>query len=253
MKKTADYFLETLLNLANKIHRMKNLVILIALGMTYAYSSVQAQQNSGIQPQVDWSPEMYQVGKKYSGYIITLEGDTIYGYLKALPKTVVDGMGHSNQNRAYFYLNESDRKPQDKYKPDEIKGYMIADKLYESINYSGGLFKKPNFNLVIKDGAIRQYEWYSTRDGFAMMKQQSGESWAEFDERRYETRLIIAKEPTEPIEYGMLGMRFAKKMPEMISDNTELATKVANKEDGYKWTNFFEVIDEYNAWAAKKH
>jgi hypothetical protein len=85
------------------------------------------------------------------------------------------------------------------------------------------------------------------------MKIQSGESWAEFDDRRYETKLIIAKEPTDPIEYGMLGMSFAKKMPIMIHDHKELTTKVENKEEGYKWTNFFEVIDEYNAWAAENN
>jgi hypothetical protein len=232
---------------------MKTLVTLITLGLTITYSSAQVRQNSGIQSQVDWSPEVYQVGKKYSGYIIKLDGDTVNGYIKALQRTVVDGMGHSNQNRVYFYVNESDRKPQDKYKPNELKGYLIADKLYESINYSGGLFNKPNFNIVIQDGAIRQYEWYSTRDGFSMMKIQSGESWAEFDDRRYETKLIIAKEPTDPIEYGMLGMSFAKKMPIMIHDHKELTTKVENKEEGYKWTNFFEVIDEYNAWAAENN
>lgn len=229
---------------------MKNLVVLIALGLTISDASAQVQQNSGVQSEIDWSPQVYQEGKKYSGYIIKLDGDTIYGYLKALPRTVIDGMGHSNQNRVYFYLNESDRKPQDKYKPKELKGYLIADKLYESINYSGGLLKKPNFNIVLQDGAIRQYEWYSTRDGFIRMRKQSGESWAEYDDRRYETKLIIAKDPTEPIEYSFLGMRFAKKMPEMIGDHKELATKVANKEKGYKWINFFEVIDEYNAWAA---
>ena len=100
------------------------------------------------------------------------------------------------------------------------------------------------------EGAIRMYEWYSTKEGFSSMRKQSGESYAEFDARRYETNLIIAKDPTEPINYAFLGLSFAKKMPPIISDYEELATKVANKEKGYKWLNLFEVIKEYNAWAA---
>jgi hypothetical protein len=222
---------------------MKTLITLITLSLTITYTSAQ----------VDWRPDVYDVGEKYSGYIIKLDGDTIQGYIKALRRTAVDGVGHSNQNRVYFYENSDDRKPQEKYKPDELKGYLVDDKLYESINYSGGLFKKPNFNIVVKDGAIRQYEWYSTKEGFSTINKNSGESWAEYDERRYDTKIIIAKDPTEPIEHSSLGMGFAKKMPEMIYDYEELATKVENKEDGYKWTNFFEVIEEYNAWAAENN
>lgn len=230
---------------------MKTLIIIFFISFTINYSYAQSTPPEGVKSETDWSPEIYQIGKKYSGYIIKLDGDTVYGYIKALQRTNIDGMGKSNQNRVLFYLKKSDKKPVDKYKPKDLKGYLIADKLYESINYSGGLLKKPNFNLVLKDGAIRQYEWYATREGYSSIQKQSGESWAEYDYRRYETDLIIAKDPTEPINYSMLGMRFAKKMPEMISDNKELAKKVANKEKGYKWLNFFEVIDEYNAWAAE--
>ncbi len=224
---------------------MKNFIIAMAACLTVSLSTAQNQINSS----VDWSPDVYQIGKKYSGYIIKLDGDTVDGYIEALARTSIQGMGNSNQNKVNFYLKETDKKPAEKYKADDIKGYLIADKLYESINYSGGLFNKPNFNLVVKEGAIRQYEWYSTVDGFAGMRKQSGESWMDFDARRYTTELIIAKDPKEPINYSMLALSFAKKMPDMINDNKEMAKKVANKESGYKWINFFDVIDEYNAWA----
>jgi hypothetical protein len=198
----------------------------------------------------DWAPDVYRVGKKYPGYIIKLDGDTVRGFLKADNRCATAGVGSSNQNTAEFYLNEADKKPVDKYKPDEIKGYMIADKVYESIAYSGGLMKKPNFNLVVKEGKIRLYEWYSTVDNYMSLQRQSGETWQEFDARAYDVKLIVAKDGQEPIEYGMLGMQFAKKMPDIISDNPDMAKKVADKEQGYKFINMFEVIDEYNKWAA---
>jgi len=228
---------------------MKRLLVLsIFLGLT-TYSFSQNQPNQGVKSQVDWGSGVYQQGKKYSGYIIKLDGDTVYGYIEAQRRTAIDGLGYSNQNRVEFYLKETDKKPVDKYKPDELKGYLIADKLYESINYSGGLLKKANFNLVIVDGAIRLYEWYSTREGFSSMRIQSGESASDFDNRRYETNLIVAKDPSEPISYSMLGLSFAKKMPELVRDNKELASKIENKETGYTWVNLFELIEEYNNWA----
>lgn len=209
-------------------------------------------QNDNGTSRADWSPDVYKVGQKYPGYIIKLDGDTIHGFLKADSRCSIGGMGSSNQNTAEFYLHESDKKPVEKYKPDELKGYKIADKIYESINYSGGLFKKPNFNLVVEDGAIRLYEWYATVENYSTLTKQSGESWKEFDQRRFETKLIVAKDPTDPIEFSMLGLSFAKKMPELISDNSEMTQKVENKEKGYTFINIYEVIEEYNKWSKTK-
>ena len=129
---------------------------------------------------------------------------------------------------------------------------MIADKVYESINYSGGMLKKPNFNLVVAEGAIRTYEWYATVDGYMTLVSQSGETWQQYDARAYDVKTIIAKKPDAPIEFSMLGLQFAKKMPEIISDYPELAKKVENKEQGYKALNIYSVIEEYNKWAASK-
>lgn len=209
-------------------------------------------QNDGNGAKADWNPETYQVGKMYPGYIVKLDGDTIRGFIKADTRCSIDGIGSSNQNTAAFYTNAQDKKPVDKYNPTEIKAYGIADKVYESISYSGGLFKKPNFNLVVQEGKIRLYEWYSTVDNYSNIRKLSNETWEAFDARRFETKLIVAKEPTEPIEFSMLGLSFAKKMPLLIDDNSEMAEKVMNKEKGYTFINMYEVIEEYNQWYKSK-
>ncbi|MEJ5055764.1 hypothetical protein [Sphingobacterium sp. MYb382] len=201
---------------------------------------------------VDWNSDIYQVGQLYPGYIIKLEGDTVQGFIKAGQRCAIGGIGNNNQNSVEFYLSKSDRKPAAKYKSDQLKGYQIADKLYESINYNGGLFKKPNFNLVVKDGAIRVYLWYSTAENYGFIKQQSGESWQDFDKRRYESKTIIAKDPKKPIEHGMLGLSFSKNMSAMVEDNPELAEKIKSKAKGYTLFNFFDVINEYNTWAKSR-
>ena len=220
--------------------------------MLLAVTGAFAQDNTQQGATGDWNPQIYQVGRMYPGYIIKLDGDTVKGFLKADTRCSIGGVGTSNQNQAAFYLNETDKKPAAKYKPDDIKGYMIADKVYESITYSGGMMKKPNFNLVVAEGAIRTYEWYSTVDGYMTLVSQSGETWQQYDARAYDTKTILAKDKEAPVEFGMLGLQFAKKMPEIISDYPELAKKVANKEQGYKAINIYEVIREYNTWAAAK-
>ena len=198
----------------------------------------------------DWSRDIYQVGKKYPGYVITEDGDKVEGFIKAGNRCSTNGMGNSNQNFCAFYASEGDKKPTAKYKPKDIQGYAIADKVYESINYSGGLMKKPNFNLVVKDGAIKTYEWYSTVDGFMTISRQSGESDEDYDKRRYETKIIFAKTKDNPIAHSSLLLKFSKKMADLVSEDKELAAKVANKEKGYKMFSMFKIIDEYNAWAA---
>ena len=77
-----------------------------------------AQDN--IQSSADWSPEIYSVGKKYPGYIIQPSGDTVKGFLEAKMRCAIGGVGNSNQNLAEFYLNENDKKPTAKYKPEDI-------------------------------------------------------------------------------------------------------------------------------------
>ena len=210
--------------------------------------NVQAQE-VGVR-KIDWSPEIYQPGKLYPGYIIQLNGDTTKGFLKALQRCAPGGLGNGNQNTAEFYLHESDKKPTGKYDPSEIKGYLIADKLYESIAFSGGLLKKPNFNLVQVDGGIRIYYWYSTVENFSAIQKQSGETWEAFDARRYETKTVVGKPGLDPLEYNSLAMSFAKKMPDFVSDNAAMAKKITDKEKGYKSLDIFNVIDEYNTWKA---
>lgn len=200
----------------------------------------------------DWNPDIYRVGQRYPGYIINLEGDTVSGFLEAQSRCSGSGLGASNQTQAVFYVHETDKKPAAKYKPNQLKGYKIADKVYESIPYSGGLLKKPNFNLVVKDGAIRIYEWYSAAESFGLVVRQSGDTWQDYDRRKYQIRLIIAKDGKDPVEHAMLGLSFSKKMSEMTSDYPELAEKIKSKAKGHTYLDMFDVIQAYNDWKKSK-
>lgn len=226
-------------------------ISLIALAL-FSSVTVLFAQNDRPASRANWNPENYKVGQIYPGFIVDLRNDTTYGFIKAGYRCPIEGMGESNQTHVNFYKNETDAKPSAKYKPDQLLAYQIADKKYESLNYSGGLFKSPNFNLIVEDGAIKTYEWYATVEDFLLLKKQNNETWEQFDARRFDIKLIIAKNPKNPQDFSMLGLSFAKKMPALISDNEELARKVANKEKGYGMFQIFEVIREYNDWAKNK-
>jgi hypothetical protein len=192
----------------------------------------------------DWSSGIYNVGVTYPGYIIKNDGTKIEGYLEAQERGAIDGVGFSNQNRVIFYSDPKNRKTKITYKPEDIKEYMIADKIYKTMNYSGGLMGKPlRFLLVKKEGRIGTYVWYEHK-GFENMMRQNP---------TFEDKLIIQKGDEKPIEQTSLYLGFVKKVGELVSDDAELANKVAKKEKGYGMSNFDKVLEEYNTWYAENH
>lgn len=179
----------------------------------------------------DWSGKVYQVGKIYPGYYVTNGGDTVEGYF-------YHGTQTSNQKNCHYYKNETDAKPASKFGPEDIKAYKVADKVYRSIHYSGGLLAKPlRFNLVTNDGAITEFIFYD--------EMGTGE-----------TKMVYHKphdaNNAQPVELQSFGLKFAKKMSEYVADYAELSKKVADKEDGYGMLKILDIIKEYNEWYAKK-
>ncbi|HEV7781864.1 MAG TPA: hypothetical protein VGO58_11405 [Chitinophagaceae bacterium] len=179
----------------------------------------------------DWSGKVYQVGRIYPGYYVTNTKDTVNGYFMHDDRK-------GNQKKCRFYTNEMDKKPSQEFKPEDIKSYKVGDKLYRTLNYSGGLLNKPlRFLLVTNDGGITEFVFYS-EDG------------------AQEAQGIFHKpqDPlhNDPITYAYFGLSFAKKLSDYISDYPALSQKVANKDKGYGLLNLLAIIDEYNVWFAAK-
>lgn len=183
------------------------------------------------QPEPDWSGKVYVIGKIYPGYYVTNSNDTVYGYFE-------HGNQVGNQKKCYFYTNEMDKKHTKDFKPEDIKSYKVADKLYRSINFSGGLMNKPlRFNLVNKDGAITEYIFYS----------EDGNAKAEPVYHKPHD-----PENNKPQQIGYFAIPFAKKVSAYVADYPELAAKVSGKEKGYGMLNLLAIFDEYNAWYKAK-
>lgn len=190
----------------------------------------------------DWSGDTYKYYQLYPGYIINNSGDTIKGYVEHGDRT-------RNQTKCIFYTDISNSKTKKIYKPDDLKGYCVADKIYRSIHYSGGLFGKPlNFVLVAKQGRIARLYYYTKDEGYVIQVRKQGETDAQYDARISKEEIVWQKENEDPVANTSLFLGFAKKVGKLIADYPELAKKVENKEKGYTVLKILDIIDEYNNW-----
>lgn len=188
----------------------------------------------------------YVLGNVYPGYIISKTGDTTQCYIKMTNK-------YSNQSRCLVYANATDSKEQKSYKPADLKGYKVGDRVYESIPYGDLMTKVLNFAIVEIDGHLRQYTWYAstgndTKDSYASMGKAI--SLSESDEKNLKGEIVLRKPDDKVISSTKLLLSFGKTMSEYLADYPELSAKIKNKEKGYDMLHVLAIIDEYNKWYA---
>lgn len=194
----------------------------------------------------DWSSDVYRGGELYPGYIIDATGKKTEGYIKYQNR-------YTMQNEVLFFTDKDDKKSKQDLKTKDLKEYKVADKLYHCINYSGGLVGSAvRANLVVQEGCITQYVWYNRAENWAIMQKGATESEEEFMNRMYPSVMVFMKAGDEqPRSLDYFGLGFPKKMSEYVSDNAELAKKVADKEQGYGMLKVLDIINEYNAACTK--
>lgn len=198
----------------------------------------------------NWDAPEYSKGKQYKGYVILNNGDTLHGLLTAQYPADLNSKNHvsvmlSNQTSCLFY-NEQE-KTTVRYKPKELKEYMLAGRRYVSMNYNGGLAgKSKTFVLMMEDGKIGKYVYYTCKPDL-MTNQGQNESKTDYYNRIYFTKTIYYREGADPVDNESIALGFKKKMSELVSDNEKLASKILNKEKGYRMLNLEKIINEYNS------
>ena len=177
----------------------------------------------------DWSGNLYKMYEIHPGYIIGLKNDTTHGFIMLNNRV-------ENQKSVAFYTDGTESKTRKVYNPNQLKGYLVGDKAYRSINYSGGLSsKKQEFVLEVKPGRLAQMVYY--------LSNSDAES---------EQQMVWYREGEDPLQHKELVLGFAKKMSRLVSDYPELAKKIEDKEEGYRIGKVFKIVDEYNQWWASK-
>jgi hypothetical protein len=190
----------------------------------------------------EWSDDIYREGTKYPGYIIKNDGTKIEGYLEAHHRASSNPFSADNQTKVTFFSDPKNKKTKIEYKPEDLKEYMIADKHYVSMNYSGGLLSKPvRFLYVKKEGRIKTCIWYEVNQ-----IQTPGQPY-------YTEKEIFQKGDEKPIELSSFLMGYVKKMSELVKENPEMVKKINDKEKGYGMLNIEKIIAEYNEWFEKNN
>lgn len=191
----------------------------------------------------------------YPGYIITMEADTVHGYIRL--NNLVD-----NQDKALFYDNPDDKKSKVKYRAKEIKGYKVGPRTYESLDFKGQKAdRKINFLLKLIEGPICYYEWYYepeevTKSRLIVDEEDILNSKVDlsFSEENLNNTWVAVKHGGEPVNLNTMKfiMKFKKCMAELVADYPELAEKIRNKEEGYQFGDVKKIIHEYNEWYITK-
>jgi len=191
-------------------------------------------------------------GSILPGYIITLQGDTVKGHLLNINLWL-------NQKMTFLYQDPEDREGRVKYKPKEIKAYQVGPRYYESVDHPfTNSMRSDNFLLRKVDGQIKYYVWYFDEDKTKLTYSDNisladlGKAFL-FDESELGKNEYARKGNEVTLtEFGLkFLMKFAKNMSEFVSDDVELAQKIASKTEGYKNINIEAIIREYNDWYLK--
>ena len=190
-------------------------------------------------------------GSVQPGFIITLQGDTVKGFLLNINLWM-------NQHMTFFYNTPEDVDGRIKYKPKEIKAYQVGNRFYESMKYPFAYSVYPyNFVLRKVDGPMKLYQWYYNENRAKLMSPdvsvadltkafvfEEGELWKDEFARKGDGEFT-------PFNFTFL-VKFAKNMAEYVKDDAELAQKILNKNKGYQNVDVEKIAREYNSWKLKE-
>lgn len=185
-------------------------------------------------------------GSVLPGFIITLKGDTVKGYLLNINLWL-------NQHMTFFYKDPGDVKGRIKYKPNDIRAYQVGNRYYESMKYPFNYSThKQNFILRKLHGPIDYYVWYFDEDRAKLMSPDISladlTSAFLFDEKDLWKNEFGRKKNGEFKELDDIKfiMKFSKTMSEYVKDDAELAGKILQKTKGYQNIDTEKIIREYN-------
>lgn len=193
-------------------------------------------------------------GSFHPGYIITVNGDTIRGYLLNINLWL-------NQRMTFLYTDTNNRETRVRYTPKELRAYQVGPRYYESFHRMfTNSTHADNFLLRKVNGPIRYYVWYydEDRSKLAVWDKISLSDLAKAflleEDELWSDEFAMKKGDTELFEFNLrFLMKFSKNMSEYVKEHSELAQKIAGKQEGYKNINIENIIKEYNEWYLGTH
>ena len=221
---------------------MKNLFFMAAGSLILLSTPMNAQDTA----------DTVKLWRKYPGFIIKTEGDTVHGVLLLKNKI-------ANQGKVFFFDSMEAEEPSEKFKAKEIRAYKVADRFYESKKYTPeNTAMRYSFLLKVIDGPLSLYKAFY--DDKERVKIDENDIWnskidLSFSEAELKEQRLGCREGEDLVFFDgakfLLG--FKKQMSKYLSDCPEIANRIANKEEGYHWGDLEKIIREYNAWYLSSH
>lgn len=170
----------------------------------------------------DVAAQDYRANSFYEGYVVKKDGSRLEGF-------ILYGTMEQNKGLAVFYTDKNNRKTKQKFKTKDIAGYKVGSEEYISVTYRSVL-KQRVFAKVESKGQI-----------MVLSVAEPGENGA------WSYNMALKKGDEDAIGTARF-INFAKQMSQYISDYEALATKVKNKEKGYRLLSMLDIIAQYNEW-----
>jgi hypothetical protein len=161
----------------------------------------------------------YKISQYYEGYIIKKDGTKERGYILYDDESV-------RYESVTFKKEQKGKK--ERFKPKDIAGYKVADKVYHTVQFQDIPFKNTKFLVLEKEGCLNMYSYRTLSEG----------AWS---------TVMILKNDEKAINTQNFIMGYADKMADLVKDDQELAAKIKNKEKGYSLLNIEAIVDEYNS------
>ncbi len=159
--------------------------------------------------------------KYFSGYVITLAGDTLKGEVKKNPKRDFDNFAKA----AYRKKDGGEIKT---YSPAKIKEYMVDGVVFLSRNVDG----EQVFVKRLSKGSVNLYE--------------SQVEVLQMNDVKVKSDYYMEKKAGEFVK--IKSGKFKKQVEEVMSDNEEIVKALADKK--YEYENIVELFDAYNKKAS---
>ncbi len=117
---------------------------------------------------------------------------------------------------------------------DSLVAFSVGEQVFVPVQTS-----VPQWGILRTEGAIRQV--------VVIGKVTSGAKSG------YATSTILDKLDGKKINAASMALSFKNSMADLVSDNKDIADKVANKAEGYRLLQLDAIISEYNAWFDKQY
>lgn len=156
-----------------------------------------------------------------SGYVILLSGDSIKGDIRVNTKKELPQF-----QKVALKQGEATKT----YKPDQVKEYGFENTQFVARKVDGEM----QFLKVISYGRVNLYEWqYEIQRGPDVI---------------IESEYYIEKNDGASSMQKAKSAKFKKAIGEIMSDNSDLVTRVQNDDKKYDVEEMKQVCDEYNTW-----